>query len=196
MNAHEHSHEHDHDHEREHDHGRGRGCDRENADDRRSEGAHGAPPADTAHVFRAAAAGRTDVVGASGLANRLRPRRPNRQRHRRHPATAASVQRAAAEDEEEQPADVQGSFVQRRQRPARRRRRPRPPERSVLPYRVRLPYEPGPGQAWVITGPGAVSASADGGLHRAAEEERHRVLRPPVMNTGGHDRAFMTATGR
>jgi hypothetical protein len=61
MNAHGHG----HDHEWEHDHGRGR--DLEAADERRHEGAHSAAPAGTAHVFRAAATGRADVVGASGL---------------------------------------------------------------------------------------------------------------------------------
>ncbi|MGW0775060.1 eCIS core domain-containing protein [Streptomyces sp. NPDC002835] len=89
MNAHGHSH--DHDHEWEHDHGRGR--DLEAADERRHEGAHSAAPAGTAHVFRAAATGRADVVGASGLGVL--------QRAAGNGAVGAMVQRSRSETGEE-----------------------------------------------------------------------------------------------
>jgi hypothetical protein len=89
MNAHGHSH--DHDHEWEHEHGRGR--DLEAADERRHEGAHSAAPAGTAHVFRAAATGRADVVGASGLGVL--------QRAAGNGAVGAMVQRSRSETGEE-----------------------------------------------------------------------------------------------
>jgi hypothetical protein len=87
MNAHGHG----HDHEWEHDHGRGR--DLEAADERRHEGAHSAAPAGTAHVFRAAATGRADVVGASGLGVL--------QRAAGNGAVGAMVQRSRSETGEE-----------------------------------------------------------------------------------------------
>ncbi|MFF9343899.1 MULTISPECIES: DUF4157 domain-containing protein [unclassified Streptomyces] len=59
---HEHGHEHDHDHDHHQEHGPGPAGDDRLRDDRAQDGGPGA-----ARLFEAAATGRTDVVGASGL---------------------------------------------------------------------------------------------------------------------------------
>ncbi len=64
MHAPEWDREHDHDHERDHGHGHGHEHDEPVHASRASEGRE---PADTPHLYRAAAAGRPDVVGAGGM---------------------------------------------------------------------------------------------------------------------------------
>ncbi|WP_442810616.1 eCIS core domain-containing protein [Streptomyces sp. Wh19] len=64
MHAPEWDQEHDHDHERDHGHGHGHENDEPVHTSRTSEGRE---PADTPHLYRAAAAGRSDVVGAGGM---------------------------------------------------------------------------------------------------------------------------------